>query len=771
MAARYNYLSGSDSDGIDAGNPNLEIVNQLNWAPGSSYTSTTSKKGQMGILQDLLEWNRIDPPDEWEIHRNNLCYNNFTKNRNPFIDFPEWAEFIWGKSTNGSYSSTSTGYATPSSDSINTFSTTPATKTLSSISVSGAKTSFTKGDSFTFGGTVTAHYSDSTTANVTSSATFSGYNMSTTGNQTVTVSYTEGGVTKTTTYSITVSESSSSVSSETITMSEQGYGNGAEVSSINGSNCTITFAKGTGSNPPKNYTGGTAVRAYAGNTITISSTTNIVGITITFGSDDGSNAITVNTGTFSSPSWTGKSNEVVFTIGGSSGNRRISAIEITYESSASSVTLSSITLDTTNVNKTFTTLDTFSYSGLVVTAHYSDNSSSVISSGYTVSSPNMSTTGNKTITVSYTEGGVTKSATYQITVNAPVPSAIYASVDKSFKVGETITKSDITLTNDIGETITDFTFSSYMFTYDDAASGGELTDKVFNISYNDSRVSEPLQTELTVEVQREAPESIANVPNTFTPANFVSGGVSESSSNRTTGNATINGLVFYLSDTYVYNGSTISLSASKTSAPGYFYNETAFATPLVNVTVTKSSGLLPNVRVGYKDNGEYVWTLLAEADFDNINYYYFKIDYTGLTLTSFTNLTGITVERRGVESISNFANYIMFEYMPNQCTTKFSVAMQKFGSLSLSDRNTFMTSNDYVVATARERFEAWARNQGKRIQHVNGDYVVKAPSNLIFDMIGTGSHDSSLSVVIIAGILGGAIALGSYLIIKRKKHE
>ena len=49
MVARYNYLSGSDSDGIDAGNPNLEIVNVLNWAPGSSYTSTTSKKGQMGV--------------------------------------------------------------------------------------------------------------------------------------------------------------------------------------------------------------------------------------------------------------------------------------------------------------------------------------------------------------------------------------------------------------------------------------------------------------------------------------------------------------------------------------------------------------------------------------------------------------------------------------------------------------------------------------------------------------------------------------------------
>ena len=92
-----------------------------------------------------------------------------------------------------------------------------STKTLSSISVSGATTSFTQGDTFSFGGTVTAHYSDSTTANVTSSATFSGYNMSTTGGQTVTVSYTEGGTTKTATYSITVNAPSKTLSSIAVT--------------------------------------------------------------------------------------------------------------------------------------------------------------------------------------------------------------------------------------------------------------------------------------------------------------------------------------------------------------------------------------------------------------------------------------------------------------------------------------------------------------------------------------------------------------------------
>ena len=61
-------------------------------------------------------------------------------------------------------------------------------KALSSISVSGQTTIFTKNDAFAFGGTVTATYNDETQADVTASATFSGYDMSTTGEQTVTVS-------------------------------------------------------------------------------------------------------------------------------------------------------------------------------------------------------------------------------------------------------------------------------------------------------------------------------------------------------------------------------------------------------------------------------------------------------------------------------------------------------------------------------------------------------------------------------------------------------
>lgn len=75
---------------------------------------------------------------------------------------------------------------------------------LVSITLSGQTTAFNTGSAFSFGGTVTAHYYDNTTADVTNSTTFSGYDMSTAGTQTVTATYTENGTTVTATYQITV---------------------------------------------------------------------------------------------------------------------------------------------------------------------------------------------------------------------------------------------------------------------------------------------------------------------------------------------------------------------------------------------------------------------------------------------------------------------------------------------------------------------------------------------------------------------------------------
>ena len=110
MVARYNDLAGTETT-ITGDEPNLELVNTGS-APSSGYQSTKSLTGKMGLLSDLLEWNRLDPPDEYEIHRNNLLFNNYTNNRNPFIDFPQWADLIWGDDVG-------VKYANPLTDQIN----------------------------------------------------------------------------------------------------------------------------------------------------------------------------------------------------------------------------------------------------------------------------------------------------------------------------------------------------------------------------------------------------------------------------------------------------------------------------------------------------------------------------------------------------------------------------------------------------------------------------------------------------------------------------
>ena len=115
--------------------------------------------------------------------------------------------------------------------------------------------------------------------------------------------------------------------SETIDFTEQGYADAAAVTSVNGISCTVTFDKGTNdNNAPKYYTNGTAVRVYGGNTMTIASATKtITKIELTFGTGDGNNDIITDVVTYSNGAWT---------VGGTSGNRRIQKVKVIYAGSA-----------------------------------------------------------------------------------------------------------------------------------------------------------------------------------------------------------------------------------------------------------------------------------------------------------------------------------------------------------------------------------------------------------------------------------------------------
>lgn len=64
----------------------------------SSWSTPMMSGGNFSswALNLLLEWNEKDPVSEKEIKRNNVIYTNYQKNRNPFIDYPELANKVYG---------------------------------------------------------------------------------------------------------------------------------------------------------------------------------------------------------------------------------------------------------------------------------------------------------------------------------------------------------------------------------------------------------------------------------------------------------------------------------------------------------------------------------------------------------------------------------------------------------------------------------------------------------------------------------------------------
>ncbi len=118
---------------------------------------------------------------------------------------------------------------------------------------------------------------------------------------------------------------------ETVVFADQGYANGDAVESYTGTDFAIAFNKGTNSNAPKYYTTGSAIRVYGGNYFTVSSTTKTISkIELAFASGEGTNAITTDVETYTGGTWEGSANAVTFTVGGTTGHRRIASVAVTF---------------------------------------------------------------------------------------------------------------------------------------------------------------------------------------------------------------------------------------------------------------------------------------------------------------------------------------------------------------------------------------------------------------------------------------------------------
>lgn len=79
MAIRYKGENGE---------PDLKLVD---YTPGRGDKSPIH-----GKLSTLLNWHEADPVDDKERKRNDLIHDKYQGNRNPFIDYPEFAKMIWG---------------------------------------------------------------------------------------------------------------------------------------------------------------------------------------------------------------------------------------------------------------------------------------------------------------------------------------------------------------------------------------------------------------------------------------------------------------------------------------------------------------------------------------------------------------------------------------------------------------------------------------------------------------------------------------------------
>lgn len=79
MATRYGFEAPY----------NLMLVDD----PHTSISKTGN--GRFGNLQTLLKWHYQDPVSSSEIYRNNVIFDDWQHNRNPYIDHPEFVDLAW----------------------------------------------------------------------------------------------------------------------------------------------------------------------------------------------------------------------------------------------------------------------------------------------------------------------------------------------------------------------------------------------------------------------------------------------------------------------------------------------------------------------------------------------------------------------------------------------------------------------------------------------------------------------------------------------------
>ncbi|MCR5308925.1 MAG: endonuclease [Bacilli bacterium] len=735
----------------------------------------------------MNKWHVQDPVSQKEIDRNDGVEAT-QKNRNPYVDHPEWADKIFGSN----YAAVHGGGTVNNDPTLSVV----ASSTTMKVGESVTLTAYTQNTS----GVVQWYIEDYSTDVISLS--------STTGNS-ITVNGLAEGTKKVWAYIGTLSDSVTiNVSSTGSTLINEDDGtiifgkNNVQINSTNvtgvdslGNSWTIKTEGTTSFTPNNNYyqVGSSSNPASSISfSMDLGECKKITDFTINLGGFSGTagtvtlkvDDFTVGTGSLKTTSdvnikasdATKSGSKLTATITGIS--KGVKAYSISYSFESSSVvnkSLTDITLSTNNVKTVFNVGDDFTYSGLVVNAIYSNNTTKVVTPT-SVSSPDMSSSGTKVITVSYTEDGVTKSDTYQITVNAgtSVPTYITACSTKTYYVGDTISTDDLYVEDNLGNEIDEFYFSDdgYQFTYDDAVSGGDLTDKVFSnsVTFDDMTCS------LTVVVQRKERTEISSkdIADTLTAEDFVA----SDTNYKDFDNVTKTSKAIYKGQSAKTSTGGIQLR-SKNNNSGIVSSSTGGVIKSFSITVESGSKTLdvyaknePYASASdlYGSNqGTKVGSLSANGtiDFSKLSKEYTYIGIRSNDGAIYLTSIEIAYKGTGEDTAINVANYIMHSDEEGQCQTKFEEAKLYFEHLSKAERTTFMTSNDYVISSARERLEAWATYLGKSISYEDGDYVI---SNAIYQKGVADSLNSNETKIVLITVLVSCVSLfGGLYLFKRKR--
>ena len=266
-----------------------------------------------------------------------------------------------------------------------TYKVTVVAKEVASITTGGKyPVEFTVGDTFSYEGLiVTAHY----TSELYEDEEVTGFevtapDMTTAGeDKVVTVSYGE----KTTTYTVDVVAAPATLESIEVTTNPT----------------KTTYNVGEDFSP-----NGIVITAhYSDSSTKVINDSSEEFVSVTFSGTDFSTAGTKN---------------ITVTYGGKTTTFTVTVVEPT----PTEKTLTSIAVTTAPSTTEFTVGDNFSANGIAITVTYSDSSTKVITdsseefSAVTFSGYDLSKAGEQTVTVTYSEGGVEKTATYTITVKA-----------------------------------------------------------------------------------------------------------------------------------------------------------------------------------------------------------------------------------------------------------------------------------------------------------------------------------------------------------------